>query len=481
MAKTQSRLPHDAVSLPIDVQQHCIDLPGEKVQCFIHKANLEVVLRKHRDVIFDLKLKAGDTYTVYATESDFYNARDKQIVLKKHKDKVTFNDGERLHLWVSRGFKGQLVLESQGKVMMRVDPAHWDKAKYDATPSTKPAPIIVAINANAVPGQTAVSPAAVKPLAMQSAQPPTQQKIIAQQLPSSPPPKATLQQEECPVVCVVDGKLEGMPAHVVEYFKKGGDNSGMVDIDPYNVATRNWIWGQVAGSATYVADNWAWLRASIDIKTHTGFRLVSAKVRRVGNSVRFYFSGYSKFNPVFGQGGFGPAHDRIMTIFSGAGSTASTIKATVKGIAGTFKANALVSFIFGAGTAMAEWKSDIKNDGYDLAAALIMVTIKAIVAVALVVLVVAAIVLFFMFFIGLGLSVLVVGILTICAGIGVNYSIELVDKVVGANLQGRNGKAGSSAWLAEHLEHWNKTIQESWQHLMKKFPKDYQEFSLEGF
>lgn len=87
-----------------------------------------------------------------------------------------------------------------------------------------------------------------------------------------------------------------------------------------------------------------------------------------------------------------------MTIFAGAGKTNSSFSAVAKGITGTFKSNALVSFIFGAVASIAEWKDDVKKDGYDLAAALFVGTIKAIVASALTVAVVAILVLFVMVF-----------------------------------------------------------------------------------
>ena len=104
------------------VQEICIDLPGEDVRCWRSADNIKVILRKHRDVIFDLKLGDNKTYTVQATESDFYNARDKKLVFAKRREVVTFKDGERLHLWVTRGFKGSLLLKSEGKVLMRVEP-----------------------------------------------------------------------------------------------------------------------------------------------------------------------------------------------------------------------------------------------------------------------------------------------------------------------------------------------------------------------
>jgi hypothetical protein len=52
------------------VQEHCIDLPGESVQCWIGGGTdkLKVILRKHRDVIFDIHLGNGKTYTLESTE-----------------------------------------------------------------------------------------------------------------------------------------------------------------------------------------------------------------------------------------------------------------------------------------------------------------------------------------------------------------------------------------------------------------------------
>ena len=57
--------------VPEDTQQVCIDLPGEEVRCIIHKPKLEIMLRKHRDVIFEIQLFKGMTYTVEADQSDF--------------------------------------------------------------------------------------------------------------------------------------------------------------------------------------------------------------------------------------------------------------------------------------------------------------------------------------------------------------------------------------------------------------------------
>jgi hypothetical protein len=126
-------------------QDVCIDLPGETVQCWRSSDNIKVILRKHRDVIFDLNLGKSQTYTVHATESDFYNARDKKLIYAKRREAVTFQDGERLHLWVPRSFEGALILKCGSQILVQLTPNDVDAHQYDNAPQTKPAPIIVAL------------------------------------------------------------------------------------------------------------------------------------------------------------------------------------------------------------------------------------------------------------------------------------------------------------------------------------------------
>ena len=82
------------------VQEHCIDLPGESVQCWLGGGTdkLKVILRKHRDVIFDIHLGNGKTYWLESTGSDFYVPRDKKMAHAIRHDKVMFKDGERFHV-----------------------------------------------------------------------------------------------------------------------------------------------------------------------------------------------------------------------------------------------------------------------------------------------------------------------------------------------------------------------------------------------
>lgn len=136
--------------LPPNTQRVCIDLPGEDFSCYVTKPNVEVMLRKHRDVVFDIKQGNGTSYTVEADQSDFYNARDKKLVEHKKKQKAAFKDGERLHIWISRDFKGKLILK-QGKIVLgNYSPNQLDRTDYGADPITKPEPLVIAIGKLAV-------------------------------------------------------------------------------------------------------------------------------------------------------------------------------------------------------------------------------------------------------------------------------------------------------------------------------------------
>lgn len=440
-------------------QDVCIDLPGETVQCWRSSDNIKVILRKHRDVIFDLNIGKGKTYTVQSSGSDFYNARDKKLVYGKRHQTVTFQDGERLHLWVTRSFEGTLLLTCGGEILMRLTPNEVDKHQYDDAPKTKPAPIIVALG----PNKTYNAPAPSAAGAIFSHSP-----FPAPQMLAAPV------DEQCSVICVIEGTVEGMPAVLAEHFKKGGGKSGLADIDPFEAATRNWIWGQVVGSGAYVRDNWSWLRACLDGKTHKGFQLVTAKMHFVRGKVRYYFSGYSKYNTVFGPGGFGPGHERIMSIFAGAGKTSSSFAAVAKGVAGTFKGNALVSFIFGSATSIAEWKDDAKKDGYDLAAALLTGVAKAIVAAVLVAALVALAVMFIMYASAATVAVIAIGAMTIAAGFIMNYAVEAGDKLLG---KFATGDATNTDGLASAIAPWLRkagiSIESAWKILEDKYPADY--------
>lgn len=458
------------------VQEHCIDLPGESVQCWIKgdTDKLKVILRKHRDIIFDIHLGNKKTYTVESTESDFYNPLEKKLVHTSRRDKVTFEDGERLHVWISRDFRGALILKLDERIIYKVEPNKLDRQKYSENPKEKPAPIIIAIGDNRTAG-TPFQKTANQPIVNTKFKPAPPDFIAS----ARPRPTHAVDLSH-PTICIVDGKAEGMPPDILEIIKKGGDNSGFSDIDPNHIATRNWILGQIVGVEAYVEDNWGWIRASLEGKTNGGFKLVKAQIHFARGKVRFYFSGYSNANPVFGRGGFGPSHERIMTIFAGAGKTTSTFSATLKGIAGTFENAALVSFVFGTATAIVEWTDDVRKDGYDLAAALVTSTLKTILTAAITTLVTALIVWLVMIVFGAAIPVIAVGAITVGVGFLASYLTESADKLAGRVItHDESNTDGTTSIVAQQMRKYgNQSLERiihNWNYLMQKMSNDYQE------
>lgn len=123
-------------------QEVCIDLPGESVQCWRSSDKVKVVLRKHRDVIFDVNLKKDTIYTVEST-SAFYSPREKKLLKK-----ANFFDGERFQIWVGRDFAASLVLTVNGIVLGRYKAVDLDPTRYGADPKEKPEPILVVLGKN---------------------------------------------------------------------------------------------------------------------------------------------------------------------------------------------------------------------------------------------------------------------------------------------------------------------------------------------
>lgn len=115
----------------------CIDLPGESVQCWRSSDNIRVILRKHRDVIFDINLGKDAIYTV-ESKFDFYSPREKKLLRK-----ASFFDGERLHIWIGREFRGCLVLKYNDAIIGQYEVNKLDTTSYGADPKTKPEPLLV--------------------------------------------------------------------------------------------------------------------------------------------------------------------------------------------------------------------------------------------------------------------------------------------------------------------------------------------------
>ena len=329
-----------ATTAPVEnelaVQEHCIDLPGESVQCWLGGGTdkLRVVLRKHRDIVFDINLGNGKNYTVEATHSDFYNAIDKKIVYAARHGKVTFRDGERMHLWVSRGFRGALVLKCEGLEISKVEPNEWDRHRHSDDPKEKPAPILVTIGS---------PPAAIERV-------PTR-----------------LAEDEISMHVHVASRDRAPPA-ILKFFQDGGES---LQLDSENILTRNWITSQLAGTAGYVFDNHKWIT---ELK---GCKFYLQRVNHSGGpKVYMVFSGNQRLRELITASRYGLTHTKVMRITGGAGGARQAWSAAKGAVKDTLKVFAkeegkmvvkggAMAVVFTVAMDIAEWYKDYSEIGPD--------------------------------------------------------------------------------------------------------------------
>lgn len=323
MPTTSTKMVHQKQAEPLnepDTYITTIDLPGETVQFWRSTKTVRVVLRKHRDVLFDIQLFKGMAYTVEAEQSDFYDADAKKIYLPKRR--LTFRDGQRVHLWISREFKGSLILKANEKILGRFEPNKLDPATHDVSPTTKPAPLIIVWH----------NDAAAKPLASTAASlpdnrvvgsPETTEKSATDAWADSQIPQMTLPLPEQlsdgvdQIMHVIEVRPDDpkMPADISAYFKKGGESTA---IDTNGQITRNWLWGTIAGTAAYLDDNRHWVKELWRQK----FYIQKVVHKKAGPKWYIVFKGNQKLRQYFTASRYGVTHSKVLSITSGVGSTA---------------------------------------------------------------------------------------------------------------------------------------------------------------
>jgi hypothetical protein len=128
--------------------KHYIDLPGESPKSKLWPGvNNLIILRKHRDVVFDIKLGTGAAYTITTDRPQSEYGRFYDPKRNLNVTKATFKDGEPCHIWVGRTFEGCLILKQGEKVLGR-----YPIRKMDCTqgctedPKDKPAPVLIVLH-----------------------------------------------------------------------------------------------------------------------------------------------------------------------------------------------------------------------------------------------------------------------------------------------------------------------------------------------
>jgi len=341
---------------PDDTQFVYIDLPGETARCCRVKDKITVVLRKHRDIVFDITLKAGTTYSVSAESSDFYNARDKKIVQARLKQKVTFKDGERMHLWIGRDFQGALRVTGDGGFALSIDPRKLDLQRYGTDPAEKPAPLVIALGADAqrraaVTGQIAELGHAASPAELARLQ---HDHHLPQVFTPPPVSQAADQVHAAHIFEVRDMPGVEVPPEVTAFFVHGGEETA---VDANGMLTRNWLLAQITGTVGYVSDNQPWLKELWNQK----FRLLRLVHKNAGVKYYVAFKGNPALRTLINATRYGAEHSKVLGISCGAGSTAGMRHAGWEAARGALKKAGLLALVFTMVLDTAEWMADYQQ------------------------------------------------------------------------------------------------------------------------
>lgn len=420
-----------------DTQVTCIDLPGEPIRCVRTKPKLRVVLRKHRDVVFDIKLGSGGSYTVESEKSHFYSERDGHLVMPH--TPIQFQDGERLHLWVARTFAGKLLLKKNGKLIAAYEPNKIDPFTCTAqNPEGKPAPLIVSIQM-ASGMNTATS----------------SQRSVSQEL-----------LEDMQTMHVMEVKNQGMqtPKEILDFFASGGEETA---IDTNSVVTRNWLLGQLVGAGVYGLENQKWIRELNGQRFY-----LKKRIRKSGEAVYdVIFTGNHKIRELLKGTRYLADNPVVLTITNGAGTANGIRHAAWNATKSTFKKLGAVGIVFSIFTDVAEWIGDYdqidpatgkpKSSVLDLMSRVGVNLVKVGIVAALTTVAMAGLAFLFTALFAAALPVTAVVAGTIVVTILVSYGMDFADKNWGVS------------------ESIKKSIQKQAAYLREKYPKDY--YSYDAF
>jgi hypothetical protein len=461
--------------------KHYIDLPGESPKSKLWPGvNNLIILRKHRDVVFDVKLGNGATYTVTTDRPQSEYGRFYDPKRNLNVTKVTFQDGEPCHIWLGRTFEGSLILKQGDKVL-----GCYPIRKMDCTqgctedPKDKPVPMLIILHEDKEFAKELVALATEPAMTLQPVAPALSAALRKAQgsAPVSqggpfPPLQASTANKESDVMPMIHAfsikqtSGLGVPPELEEVFEDGSkifkNGSNTYSWDPSGALSRNFLLAQVGAGLAYLGDAQPllkkfWRRAFIIQRNAKGeFTLLFSTSTKERELVGYLLGVYQT----------GSRDIRVMTLAGGVGSLAAAGRAAVD------NANASVSLKTWTGKAMglaiamdtAAWFYDYHyhpdnqqpKDIADLLALLAVDTVMMWVGGALTELALAGLFAGAAFFLGSGAATIaVIAAGTVVIIVGINILLTAAANKTNAN----NHVADGIRWVGRLLE--------------KQLPRDY--------
>jgi hypothetical protein len=461
--------------------KHYIDLPGESPKSRLWPGvNNLIILRKHRDVVFDIKLGNGATYTVTTDRPEHEYGRFFDPNRNLNVTKVMFQDGEPCHIWLGRTFQGSLILKQGDKVLGR-----YPVRKMDCTqgctedPKDKPAPIIIAICVNKEAKQTTeiASQKATQSTEKMLFPRPTisgltddplifEQSLLSQQLACRLPIRLAPDISVAPSqeAHIVEVSKRSIPQKLIDEVAAGGSEETAIDSN--KIATRNWLASQLGGALGFYSDNKQWVRELWSEK----FRLIKIIHKRAGERWYVVFTGNPRLRKFITATRYGVKNEKVLTIAGGAGTLESGAAAAWESSKGAFKKGGLWALIFTITLDTTEWLHDYqqvgsdgkpRKDFVDLLGKIGMDLVKVGLSAAIASVVVGVAAATAALVVAVPMAVVIVG--TLAVAIFVGYKLDELDKKIDAT-------GHATSWLRS----LGQSVKDAAQYLEKSMPKDYE-------
>lgn len=312
-----------------------IDLPGQPVQCWFGDAEkIKVILRKPRDVIFDIKLCNGKSYSVTSSYGDMYEVRTKKLIHPK--EIVFFKDGETLHLQIARDFKGKILLYEDGSKISEYDIPKLDPEEVNADPQFKPAPISIIIKNDLIFGNRDYF------------------NVIQLDGTFSSPKISDQEAESFIQIVEISESGKDIPQEVADFFKKGGEKEVFASA---SVVTRNWIMNQIIAQSGYASDNQDWMKELWREK----ITLKSIVHKNVGTKYYAILTGSTRARRLISASRYSTSNTKVLAFSFGAKEASGLRHSGWSAAKGNFRRGGLASMLFTITLDIAEWSADYEQ------------------------------------------------------------------------------------------------------------------------
>jgi hypothetical protein len=312
-----------------------IDLPGQPIQCWTTDVDkVTVILKKHRDVVFDVDMSAGKTYTVWSEMSEMYDPKAKKLLHPR--ETISFKDGDLLHLWIARNFQGKIYLYEGINLIGAYDVKKLDPSIESLDSAFKPAPINIVVKSHKI-----------------FSAPKTFNVVQADGSYSTPQVSSEYEHENFLQVVEITAEPSDMPKDIADFFKHGGEKEIMLS---GGVVTSNWIMNQLVAQVGYLNDNRDWIKELYKEKI-----TLKSIDHANGKKVYVILTGLTRVRRKLTAARYSATNTKVLAFTFGAGSANGLRHGSWAAVKGNASGAGRLAMLFTVTLDIAEWLADYQQ------------------------------------------------------------------------------------------------------------------------